>query len=466
MRTRGWVLLVSAAGALLAGSLAPARALPDPPSLDPPHGRLALTLMVGTVRQVFTVDPRLGDYRQITNVAAGARDPDWSPDTTLIAFSSGGALWTVPSTGGTPTRVTNPAAGTWDLDPRWSPDGQTLAFVRSPSASSSFIYLVAPDGTGLRQLVATPTVQYEPRWTPDGYLSYTAVGRHSQVYLADPSGRTSAPLVQREGEYHASGASWRADGRLSYLQRTFYEDSGGEPTYTNAESWLARDDGTGPNRWIAGPSAMAAWTNDSRCMAYETGYDWGYSGWTNSAVHVGCGGTTLTVYRESRAQPPGLVVSTVIYGALDPDWMPTGPTPVDPALVDRSVVGGNGVTTWSSGSLVVGQRYEIVARGTYSYGPGGARADAECSSGAAADPVFIPRRHQWQDLNGDPLDLYVGGHQHDDWEADDADALGCSPTHTYRLAFTAASSEPISFRLVDSEPSDNYGVLRVEIRRI
>src|ERR1051325_6074153 len=66
-------------------------------------------------------------------------DPQLSPDGTHVAFTRVNvnekgdgyetSVWSVPADGSAPpTRMT---VGTRDAQPRWSPDGRSLAFVRS-----------------------------------------------------------------------------------------------------------------------------------------------------------------------------------------------------------------------------------------------------------------------------------------------------------------------------------------------
>jgi Tol biopolymer transport system component len=53
--------------------------------------------------------------------------------------------------------------------PDWSPDGRLIAFLRQRAPyGGSEIYIVAPDGTGLRCLVRTRSDLETPTWSPDG----------------------------------------------------------------------------------------------------------------------------------------------------------------------------------------------------------------------------------------------------------------------------------------------------------
>ncbi len=97
-----------------------------------------------------------------TTVARMARigsafSPSFSPDGTRLAFVSnlGGLpqVWTVPAEGGWPeaaTALDDPVGFV-----EWSPDGSQLAFTLAPGGGmNEQVYLVRPDGTGLRRLTA------------------------------------------------------------------------------------------------------------------------------------------------------------------------------------------------------------------------------------------------------------------------------------------------------------------------
>ncbi|MBI3664701.1 MAG: S9 family peptidase [Acidobacteria bacterium] len=81
--------------------------------------------------------------------------PTFSPDGQRLAFvsnlSGNRQVWTVATTGGWPTMVTaldDPVGFV-----TWSPDGQWLAFSVHPGGGmNAQVYLVRPDGTGLRRL--------------------------------------------------------------------------------------------------------------------------------------------------------------------------------------------------------------------------------------------------------------------------------------------------------------------------
>jgi dipeptidyl aminopeptidase/acylaminoacyl peptidase len=102
----------------------------------------------------------VGDVETTTTLIAkigGCWSPSFSPDGKRIAFISDlngvPQIWTVPREGGWPTLVT--ALEDQIRVVNWSPDGDWLAFGLAPGGGmNEQIYLVRPDGTGLRRLSA------------------------------------------------------------------------------------------------------------------------------------------------------------------------------------------------------------------------------------------------------------------------------------------------------------------------
>lgn len=102
------------------------------------------------------------------------RFPRWSPDGSRIVFEgqtstygdAGGGIYVARADGSGIVQVV-PASGNY---PSWSPDGEWIVLSRSvhyedPRESSHELFLVRPDGTGLRQLTATRDVdEVFPIW--------------------------------------------------------------------------------------------------------------------------------------------------------------------------------------------------------------------------------------------------------------------------------------------------------------
>ena len=146
----------------------------------------------------------------------GARaEPSWSPDSTRIAFKLDEfRLGTVSVAGGAPSALTKPGNGVVDDDPVWSADGRSIAFARSPARGVSDVWLVRPNGTGLRRLTTTPI---PPRgvahigstplaWSPDA--TQILVFRHDRFAVVTVATRASRTLKRVGLQYSLLGARW------------------------------------------------------------------------------------------------------------------------------------------------------------------------------------------------------------------------------------------------------------------
>jgi len=110
-----------------------------------------------------------------------------SPDGKLIVFSGKTPkdqglhfhIWTLPISGGKPSRLTESPAECTDMFPCWSPDGKSVAFVRGKVSKNYFtgfsetnIYIVDRTGGEPRRLTSeSEHVNLSPiAWSPDGKL--------------------------------------------------------------------------------------------------------------------------------------------------------------------------------------------------------------------------------------------------------------------------------------------------------
>ena len=115
-------------------------------------------------------------------------------------FPIGSLVATVPAVGGAVRRLT--ALDAFDTAPDWSPDGSVLAFntydlgnMHGISQPSN-VYLMAPDGTGQRQLTTASTDGHMriglPRWSSDGARLWVSVTREWET---GPSGQPKAEIA-------------------------------------------------------------------------------------------------------------------------------------------------------------------------------------------------------------------------------------------------------------------------------
>ena len=174
----------------------------------------------GPERKLYS--PRLG-----ANVHWGGGRPGWSPDGKLLAFSEnvpGEELLriSVLSVETLDKRaMTSPPASTVDGDSyaRYSPDGQTLAFLRGINEGASEICLVPAAGGEPKRLTYDNVNVYGLAWTPDGaHLIYSSAkgGTFGLWKISVAGGEAEQLPVGRE---NAILPALSRDGRrLAYVQ--------------------------------------------------------------------------------------------------------------------------------------------------------------------------------------------------------------------------------------------------------
>ncbi len=165
-------------------------------------------------------------------------DPQISPDglwvvytvtsTDLEANGRSSDLWLVSATGGTPRRITGRRGG---RHPRWSPDGETIAYVTSRGGPSQ-IYLFSVPRARARRIVSLSTGAAGAIWSPTGtHLAFV-----SRVYPDCPDDACNTGRLEAEAARPSRARMydellyrhWTAwdDGRRSHL---FVVPAGGGP---------------------------------------------------------------------------------------------------------------------------------------------------------------------------------------------------------------------------------------------
>lgn len=130
---------------------------------------------------------------------------DVSPDGRTIAFDLLGDIYTMPITGGTPTRIAEGLP--FEMQPQFSPDGSKIAFT-SDRGGGDNIWVMNTDGSDKRQLSQEKfRLLNEPTWRPDG--KYIAARKHfttqrslgtGEIWLYHIGGGDGVLLVKRASE--------------------------------------------------------------------------------------------------------------------------------------------------------------------------------------------------------------------------------------------------------------------------
>jgi tricorn protease len=151
-----------------------------------------------------------------------AHEPALSPDGSTLAFAWGGDIWTVPTNGGTATRLTsNPAV---ESGPAFSPDGRLLAF-NSDREGSKQVYVMPAVG-GDPKRITWHTDGYDVReWMPDGNALLVNIARDMSWMRESRASRLAVLNVnERRAEQvlfddYASDGAVSADGKRVLFMR-------------------------------------------------------------------------------------------------------------------------------------------------------------------------------------------------------------------------------------------------------
>jgi TolB protein len=214
-----------------------------------PDGR---TIAFVSDSKIYLMNADGSEHRPLTKPGTAGRSLAWSPDGRKLAFLGEGGCGQfcfhviVMNADGSNVRDLTPhlrvgvrGPGLGAADPAWSPDGRTIAFVRG-WASPDAIFVVKPDGSGLRNLTPKPVGAYAaPAWSPDGRKIAFVSDRdgNSEVYVMNANGSGQRSLT-RNPAYDAD-PSWSPDGR----KIAFVSNRDG-----SYGVYIMNTDGSGPRR--------------------------------------------------------------------------------------------------------------------------------------------------------------------------------------------------------------------------
>jgi dipeptidyl aminopeptidase/acylaminoacyl peptidase len=96
---------------------------PHHPAVSPDGSQIAFVLSSGSESDIYMVSTSGGQARRLTtdrSLASFWEDsgPEWSPDGSRIAYTSGDHTYVIPADGGTPQRIPETSLGTWLDDDR------------------------------------------------------------------------------------------------------------------------------------------------------------------------------------------------------------------------------------------------------------------------------------------------------------------------------------------------------------
>ncbi len=118
--------------------------------------------------EIFLMNADGSNVRQLTRGLPGiGGSVDWSPDSKKLLIYAGPTgdknIFLVDVAAETAVQLTN---GGNNAASSFSPDGQWIAFNSLRNNDQADIFIIRPDGTGLRQVTNDPEPDWQPQWEP------------------------------------------------------------------------------------------------------------------------------------------------------------------------------------------------------------------------------------------------------------------------------------------------------------
>ncbi len=318
----------------LIGAGAPLRLTTDPaedisPAWSPDGRYLAFIRRTASENGIFIVPALGGSERKL-----GQTEPslsrqawsqcilNWSPDGKFLAVVDRASaqerygIFLLSVENGEKQKLTSPPESSDDIYPVFSPDGQTLAFIRSSRLNSEDLYLISLHGGKLRQLTADERLVHSPTWTADGReivfssnrgggfsLWRVAVSGGAPERVAVTGQNAYSPAISRQGNRLAynvsfldsniwrldrsSGANQAADGRQNSPTRLIsstrqdhspqFSPDGKKIVFASDRSgsdeiWVCESDGSHPTQltFFEGPvNGTPRWSPDGQQIVFD-----------------------------------------------------------------------------------------------------------------------------------------------------------------------------------------------------
>lgn len=241
---------------------------------------------------IYSMSSSGGSPTKLTSANVNSTMPDVSPDGKRIAFmrresasqpgTSGddndNFLYVMLSDGSDEWRL--PVAGT---DPAWSPDGARIAFwslyVENPE-----ITVVDIDGRNRVRITDSLLPDWHPSWSPDGskivFHSFrnrqVATGNRGDLYVINADGTGTQQLTFTDREAHIPDAgrpSYSPDG--TRLLFTSLRDHTSPDANAPSEVYVMNADGSGPVNLTNNPAwdGGAEWSPDGARIVFSSGRD-------------------------------------------------------------------------------------------------------------------------------------------------------------------------------------------------
>lgn len=229
--------------------------------------RIAFTAIEGKAKELYVMDYDGAGLERLTSDQSIALSPAWSPEGSLILFSSyreggGPRIYVTPSAGGKSYLISGRAGN--NTTPAYAPDGQSIAATLSVDGDPE-IYRMDARGRSPVRLTKHRAIDTSPSWSPTGQeIAFTSDRSGApQVYLMDREGGNLRRLTFDIS--YTDSPAWSPKGdRIAFVSRT----GGGFDIYT------CRVDGTDLRLVVSGGSnENPRWSPDARHLVFASNRD-------------------------------------------------------------------------------------------------------------------------------------------------------------------------------------------------
>jgi len=309
---------------------------------------------------LFRVHPDGTGLERLTNDSAFDDQAAFSPDGSKIVFVSTHAtgfanLWILDLATHKAAPLTSGSGG--DFRPAWSPDGKWIAFSSDRGSSLPLakgrwerlqlvdIYLIRPDGSGLRRISEHGNFCGGPKWTSDSknVIAYCMSAQESWKYRADaPQGDTRLVKIDTgtaQAMPVAAGTGVKIlpsvlpSGEIAYVRRdkpqgVFYANGQSGPAGSDvySPSWSPDGSHVVYSRYkpLSGLQAEERWSRNPNYELFTTAMLPSYDPTGRTfAVTVPTSAQTMSMFLVEDGNPPHPIFQPNSL-VLGPQWSPDG----------------------------------------------------------------------------------------------------------------------------------------------
>ncbi|MCK6458669.1 MAG: S41 family peptidase [Planctomycetes bacterium] len=199
---------------------------------------------------------------ELRTITSGGEHVHVSADGRQIAFSLRGDVWVMPANGGEGRQVTSgPGNDQW---PRWSPDGQRIAYFSDKAGKNgNDIYVVELRTGATAQVTNAPRDDFFQNWSPDGKRLVFCSDRtgNKEIWVVDLESQQQTQLTNDEAA--DDDPSFSPDGKLV----AFDSGRGGSQAI-----YVMNADGSGVRRVSGGGGffQVPSFSPDGRMLVFES----------------------------------------------------------------------------------------------------------------------------------------------------------------------------------------------------